>query len=47
MIVAAAAVAGFRPSGKGRLSLQLAPSASETVIVTQERATGFREWLAS
>jgi two-component system, LytTR family, response regulator len=47
MIVAAAAVEGFRPSGKGRLSLQLAPSASETVIVTQERASGFREWLAS
>jgi DNA-binding LytR/AlgR family response regulator len=47
MIVAAAAVAGFRPAGKGRLSLQLAPSASETVVVTQERAAGFRQWLAS
>ncbi len=47
VIVAAAAVQGFRPSGKGRLELQLAPAAAATVSVTQERAAAFREWLAS
>ena len=49
VIVAAAAVLGFRPSGKGRLALQLAPAtgADVTVTVTQERAADFRQWLAS
>jgi len=47
VIVAAAAVRSFRPSGKGRLELQLAPAATATVGVTQERAAAFREWLAS
>jgi DNA-binding LytR/AlgR family response regulator len=47
VIVAAAAVLGFRPSGKGRLELRLAPAAATTVNVTQERAAAFREWLAS
>jgi len=47
VMVAAAAVRSFRPSGKGRLELQLAPAATATVSVTQERAAAFREWLAS
>lgn len=47
VIVAAAAVKGFRSSGQGRLELQLAPAATATVSVTQERAAAFREWLAS
>jgi DNA-binding LytR/AlgR family response regulator len=49
VIVAAAAVLGFRPSGKGRLVLQMAPATGTdvTVIVTQERAAAFRQWLAS
>lgn len=47
VIVGAAAVLGFRPSGKGRLNLQLAPATTEAVIVTQERAAAFRAWLAS
>jgi len=47
VIVSAAAVRGFRPSGKGRLELQLSPAATATVSVTQERAAAFREWLAS
>jgi len=47
VIVAATAVRGFRPSGKGRLELQLVPAATATLSVTQERAAAFREWLAS
>ena len=47
VIVSATAVRGFRPSGKGRLELQLVPAATATVNVTQERAAAFREWLGS
>ncbi|MEP7302795.1 MAG: LytTR family DNA-binding domain-containing protein, partial [Caldimonas sp.] len=47
VVVAAAAVLGFAPSGKGRLSLQLGGGAGETVTVPQERAAAFRQWLAS
>lgn len=47
VIVAAAAVRGFRPSGKGRLELQLVPATTATVSVTQERAAAFRDWLAT
>ena len=47
VVVAAVAVRGFRPSGKGRLSVQLVPAADAgiTVTVTQERAAAFRRWL--
>jgi segregation and condensation protein A len=45
VIVAATAVRGFRPSGKGRLELQLVPAATATVSVTPERAAAFRDWL--
>ncbi|MGZ5156239.1 MAG: LytR/AlgR family response regulator transcription factor [Caldimonas sp.] len=47
VIVAAAAVLGFRPSGKGRLVLQLAPAGDAGLTVPQERAAAFRQWLAS
>lgn len=47
VIVAATAVRGFRPSGKGRLELQLAPATTTTLSVTQERAAAFRAWLGS
>ena len=49
IIVAAAAVRGFRPSGKGRLSVQLRQPAGTgvTVTVTQERAAAFRRWLGA
>ena len=47
VIVAASAVRGFRPSGKGRLELELVPAATATVSVTPERAAAFRAWLAS
>jgi DNA-binding LytR/AlgR family response regulator len=47
VIVAAAAVLGFRSAGKGRLVLQLAPGGDAGVTVPQERAAAFRAWLAS
>lgn len=49
VVVAAAAVRGFRPSGKGRLSVQLGQPAGTgvTVTVTQERAAAFRRWLGA
>jgi DNA-binding LytR/AlgR family response regulator len=47
VIVAAAAVRGFRPSGKGRLALELAPAATTTLSVTPERAAAFRAWLGA
>ena len=49
VIVAAAAVRGFRPAGRGRLDLDLAATGSSTgiVSVTPERAAAFRAWLAS
>ncbi|MEO5881977.1 MAG: LytTR family DNA-binding domain-containing protein [Caldimonas sp.] len=49
VIVAAPAVRGFRPSGKGRLELQLVPAATgtATLSVTPERATAFQKWLGS
>lgn len=47
VIVAASAVRGFRPAGKGRLQLELAPAESTTLSVTPERAAAFRAWLAS
>jgi DNA-binding LytR/AlgR family response regulator len=47
VIVAASAVRGFRPAGKGRLELELAPAETTTLSVTPERAAAFRAWLAS
>lgn len=47
VIVAASAVRGFRPTGKGRLELELAPAETTTLSVTPERAAAFRAWLAS
>lgn len=36
-----------RPYGKGKLLLELNPSAQEEVIVSQERAAAAREWLGA
>ncbi len=49
VVVAAAAVRGFRPAGKGRLTVDLVPQAGAgvTVVVTQERAAAFRHWLGA
>jgi two-component system LytT family response regulator len=45
-LVHASAVAGFRPFVKGKLLIELAPAATEEVIVSQENAARFRAWLA-
>ena len=49
VVVAAAAVRGFRPAGKGRLTVDLVAQAGAgvTVVVTQERAAAFRHWLGA
>jgi hypothetical protein len=39
-------VVRFRRHGKGRLEVTLAPPTREPVLVSQERAAAFREWLA-
>jgi DNA-binding LytR/AlgR family response regulator len=39
------AVVRFRRGGKGRLEVTLAPPTREAVLVSQERAGAFREWL--
>jgi DNA-binding LytR/AlgR family response regulator len=45
-IVAADAIEGFAPAGRGRLALRLRPAVREAVAVTQERAAQFRQWLS-
>lgn len=44
-LVAAAAIEGFRPHIKGKLLVELAPSPSSDVVVSQENAARFRAWL--
>jgi DNA-binding LytR/AlgR family response regulator len=44
-LVAAAAVAGFRPHVKGKLFVELAPAPPTEVIVSQDNAARFRAWL--
>jgi DNA-binding LytR/AlgR family response regulator len=44
-LVAAVAVTGFRPFVKGKLLVELAPPPSDHVIVSQENAAKFRDWL--
>lgn len=39
------AIASFRSAGKGRLSVQLEPRPDDDVVVSQERAAEFREWV--
>lgn len=39
------AVVRFRRAGKGRLEVTLAPPTREPVVVSQERAAAFRDWL--
>jgi DNA-binding LytR/AlgR family response regulator len=45
-LVHASAIAGFRPFIKGKLLVELAPAATEEVVVSQENAARFRAWLA-
>lgn len=45
-LAAAQAIASFRPIGKGKLLVELSPAARGEVIVSQERAAAFRDWLA-
>lgn len=45
-LVHADAVAGFRSYFKGRLLVELAPAASEEVVVSQPNAARFRAWLS-
>ena len=40
------AIASFRPIGRGKLLVELVPSAKGEVIVSQERAAAFRAWLS-
>jgi DNA-binding LytR/AlgR family response regulator len=39
------AIRGFRPAEKGRLQIALEPAPAEPVLVSQERAGSFRDWL--
>ena len=39
------AIKGFCPQGKGQLRLELQPSHEAPVLVSQERAKAFRDWL--
>lgn len=45
MLLAARAVAGFAPAGKGRLKLQLRPELVGDSFISQERAAAFKAWL--
>lgn len=44
-LVAASAIEGFRPYIKGKLLVDLSPSPTGDVIVSQENASRFRTWL--
>lgn len=44
-LVAVRAVRAFRPGGKGRVALLLAPDPGGEVLVSQERAAAFRAWV--
>lgn len=46
LLVSAQAVRSFVPAGRGRLQLQLVPEPGFEVVVSQERAAAFRDWLA-
>lgn len=44
-LVALDAIQAFRPHGKGQLKLQLQPAPDAEVLVSQERARAFRDWI--
>lgn len=46
-VLNARAVVGFRPGGRGRLRVSLAPATLGEVEVSQERAAAFRAWLSA
>lgn len=45
-LASASAIASFRPIGKGKLLVELAPKARSEIIVSQEKAGPFRAWLS-
>jgi len=45
LLVQLDAVKGFRPHGKGQLRLELQPAHDAPVLVSQERARAFRDWI--
>ncbi|MFT3819766.1 MAG: LytTR family DNA-binding domain-containing protein [Rubrivivax sp.] len=45
VLVAAAAVAAYRPAGKGRLWLDLRPALDGELLISQERSAEFKDWL--
>jgi DNA-binding LytR/AlgR family response regulator len=45
-LASVAAIASFRPMGKGKLLVGLCPAPRGEVIVSQERSRAFRRWLA-
>jgi DNA-binding LytR/AlgR family response regulator len=45
LLVAAGAVQRFAPAGKGRLKLDLSPALDGELLISQERAAAFRQWL--
>ena len=46
LLISAQAVRSFGPAGHGRVQIQLTPEPGFEVMVSQERAAAFREWLA-
>jgi two-component system LytT family response regulator len=44
-LACAAGIASFRPAGRGRLLVTLAPQADDDVLVSQESAAEFRRWV--
>jgi len=44
-LACAASIVSFRPIGKGKLLVELNPKVRGEVIVSQEKAAGFRRWL--
>jgi len=45
VLVAAVAIARYGPAGKGRLRLDLQPPLAGELLVSQERAAEFKDWL--
>jgi two-component system LytT family response regulator len=46
-LVSGDAIRRFRPAGKGKLVMALEPEPGEPVLVSQERAAAFRDWIKS
>lgn len=46
-LVRAEAITGFRPHLKGRIAIELAPPAKDDVVISQENAGRFRQWIGA